>query len=87
MNQQKSLKFVNKEILIFRKFEMDTKDIKCPLQWWEKHESMFPTIGFLACQILILLLIHKLKLKGFCSLWQEYSLILRDAIWQLNNCN
>ncbi len=31
---------------------MDPKDIKCPLQWWEKHETMFPIIGFLACQIL-----------------------------------
>ncbi len=30
---------------------MDPKDIKCP-QWWGKHESMFLTIGFWACQIL-----------------------------------
>jgi hypothetical protein len=27
------------------------KDIKWPFQWWEKHETMFPTFGFLACQI------------------------------------
>jgi hypothetical protein len=26
--------------------------IKHPLQWWEKHEAMFPTIGFLVHQIL-----------------------------------
>jgi hypothetical protein len=26
---------------------LDVKDIKCPLQWWHKHEAMFPTIGFL----------------------------------------
>ncbi len=31
---------------------MDPKEIKCPLQWWQKHESTFPTIGFLAQQIL-----------------------------------
>ncbi len=31
---------------------MDPKDIKCPLQWWGKHEAMFPTIGFLARQSL-----------------------------------
>jgi hypothetical protein len=31
---------------------VDVKKIKCPLQWWEKHEIMFPIIGFLACQIL-----------------------------------
>ncbi len=48
-------KFVSKEVLIFMKFQMDAKDIKCPFQWWEKHESMFLTIGFLACQILIII--------------------------------
>jgi hypothetical protein len=31
---------------------MDVKDMKCPLHWWEKHESMFPTFGFFARQIL-----------------------------------
>jgi hypothetical protein len=31
---------------------MDVKNIKSHLQWWEKHESMFFTIGFLAQQIL-----------------------------------
>ncbi len=31
---------------------MDVKNINCPLQWWEKHESMFRTIGFCARQIL-----------------------------------
>jgi len=28
------------------------KDIKRPFQWWGKHEAMFPTIDFLASQIL-----------------------------------
>ncbi len=31
---------------------MDPKDIKCPLQWWGKHEAMFLIVGFLACQVL-----------------------------------
>jgi hypothetical protein len=31
---------------------MDPKDIKCPFQWWGKHEAMFPMFGFLAHQIL-----------------------------------
>ncbi len=31
---------------------MDVKNIKCPLQWWEKHESMFPIVGLCANQIL-----------------------------------
>jgi hypothetical protein len=30
---------------------VDVKDIKCPLEWWGKHESLFPTITFLAHQI------------------------------------
>ncbi len=31
---------------------MDVKDIKNPLQWWEKHEFKFCAVGFLAKQIL-----------------------------------
>jgi hypothetical protein len=37
---------VNRELLIFRHYQVDFKDIKCPVQWWEKHESMFLTIVF-----------------------------------------
>jgi hypothetical protein len=44
-------KLVNKELLIFTRYQVDVKDIKCPLQWWEKHENMFPTVGFCARQI------------------------------------
>ncbi len=43
---------VIKELLIFRHYWMDPKDIKCPFQWWGKHRAMFPTFGFLAHQIL-----------------------------------
>jgi hypothetical protein len=43
---------VNRELLIFKKYQLDVEDIKCPLQWWQKHETMFLTIGFLARQIL-----------------------------------
>jgi len=25
----------------------DAKDIKCPLEWWKKHETMFPIVSFL----------------------------------------
>jgi hypothetical protein len=39
---------VNKELLMFKKFQVDAKDIKCPLDWWVKHESLFPTMAFLA---------------------------------------
>jgi len=42
---------VNLELLIFKRFQMDAKNIICPFEWLEKHESMFPTVGFLAYQI------------------------------------
>jgi hypothetical protein len=40
------------ELLVFKKYQLDVKNIRCPLQWWQKHEAMSPTIGFLARQIL-----------------------------------
>jgi hypothetical protein len=45
-------KFVNQELLIFQKYQVDVKNIKCLLDWWKKHESMLPTIDFLAKQML-----------------------------------
>jgi hypothetical protein len=45
-------KLVNRKLLIFRCYQVDVKNIKCPLQWWEKHESMFPIVDFCARQIL-----------------------------------
>ncbi len=38
---------VKRELLIFRRYQLDVKDIKCPLQWWQKHEAMFLIVGFL----------------------------------------
>jgi hypothetical protein len=31
---------------------VDAKNIKCPLEWWEKQKYVFSTIGFLVKQIL-----------------------------------
>jgi hypothetical protein len=42
---------VNKELLLFKRFQVDVKDIKCLLKWWAKHEPLFPTMACLACQI------------------------------------
>jgi uncharacterized protein YjaG (DUF416 family) len=44
-------KLVKKDLLIFRWYRLDVKDIKCPFQWLEKHEAMFPIISFLTHQI------------------------------------
>jgi len=46
------VELVNKELFIFKRFQVDPKEIKCHVQWWQKHESMFPIVGFLAQQIL-----------------------------------
>jgi hypothetical protein len=43
---------ITRELLDFKRFHVDMKDIKNLVQWWEKHESKFPTISFLAKQIL-----------------------------------
>jgi hypothetical protein len=43
---------VNKKLLIFRHYQMDVKNIKCPLQWREKHKSMFSIVGFCVGKIL-----------------------------------
>jgi hypothetical protein len=42
-------KLVTKELLIFKCYQVDLKEIKCSLQWWEKQEAI---IGFLTYQIL-----------------------------------
>jgi hypothetical protein len=44
-------KLNNRELFIFMHYQMDVKDIKCPLQWWDKHESVF-LVGFCVKQIL-----------------------------------
>jgi hypothetical protein len=33
-------KLVDKKLLIFKCYQVDVKDIKCPLQWWEKHKHV-----------------------------------------------
>ncbi len=38
--------FVKKELLVFWHYRVDVKEIKCPFQWWEKHETMFPIVEF-----------------------------------------
>jgi hypothetical protein len=43
---------VNKELLIFKRFQVDVKDIKCPLERQAKYKSSFSTVEFFAHQIL-----------------------------------
>ncbi len=46
------MELVNRELLIFKHYYMDVKNIKFSLQWWEKHENMFVIVGFCAKQII-----------------------------------
>jgi hypothetical protein len=46
------MKLVNRELLIFKHYEVDVKNIKCPLQWWENYENMFSIVEFRVRQIL-----------------------------------
>ncbi len=32
-----TMELVNRKLLIFKHYQVDVKNIKCPLQWWEKH--------------------------------------------------
>jgi len=38
----------NQELLLFQQFQVDVKETNCPLQWWNKHETMLPIVGLLA---------------------------------------
>jgi hypothetical protein len=43
---------VKRELLIFNHYQMNVKETTCPFKWWEKHEIMFPIVGFHVQQIL-----------------------------------
>jgi hypothetical protein len=46
---------------------MDVKDIKCPLEWWAKHGSLFPTITYITCQFFCIVG-YQIKIKNLLSL-------------------
>ncbi len=39
-------KLVNREMLIFMCYKVDSKEIKCHFQLWAKHETIFPIFDF-----------------------------------------
>jgi hypothetical protein len=43
-----AMELITREMLIFRCYQVDSKEFKCPLRWWEKHEAMFPIVDFFA---------------------------------------
>ncbi len=47
-------KLVTKELLNFRRFHVNVKDIKSLLLWWEKHHFRFLVVGLLVRKYLAL---------------------------------
>jgi hypothetical protein len=62
---------MNRKLLIFKCYQVDVKDIKCPLQWWEKHESMFLIIGFRVKQILGIVE-SQIEIEKIFTSWNHY---------------
>ena len=46
------LEVVKRELSFFRQLNISIDECSDPLQWWKKNESKFPTVGFLARQML-----------------------------------
>jgi hypothetical protein len=76
-------KLVNRELIIFKHYKVDVKNIKCPLHWWEKHGSMFLIIGFCARQILRIIG-FQIEIKRIFSLVRAF-INLRRCHLQLEN--
>ncbi len=58
---------VNRNLLKSLKYQMNLKELKWLLQWWQKHESMFPTTNFLGYNIKHYDVTHKNWKKSFFS--------------------
>jgi hypothetical protein len=70
---------VSRELLDFRRFQVDVKYIKNPPQWWEKHESKFNIVGFLAKQMVGIIgseieIEHIFSLVGILTCIRKYQL-------------
>jgi hypothetical protein len=51
-SNEPTIELIDIKLLIFKHYQVDVKKIKCPLQWKEKHENMFPIVGFYVKQVL-----------------------------------
>jgi len=56
---------MGKRLHIFKRYQVNIKDIKCHFQWWEKQKSMFLNDGFLSHQILSVVGFHIGTKKDF----------------------
>jgi hypothetical protein len=82
-NAETTKEIVTRELLDFKRFHVDVKDIKNILQTWEKHESRFDIVGFLAKKILSIVG-FQIEIKHIFSLI-EILTILKRCWLQLRN--
>jgi hypothetical protein len=50
-------------LLIFKKYQVDVKDIICPFQWWKKHEFVFLVVSFFAHQVLSIIVGSQIEIE------------------------
>jgi hypothetical protein len=43
-----AIEIITREMLIFRCYQVDSKEFKCHVQWWAKLEAMFPIVDCFA---------------------------------------
>ncbi len=75
-----TMKLINKELLIFKRYQVNVENIKSPPQWWEKWKNMFPTIGFCARQILEIVG-FQIEMERIFSLAGILTNLLRDVAY------
>jgi hypothetical protein len=76
---------MNKKLVMIKRFQVNVKDIKCPLEWWAKHKSLFPIVAFLARHILGII-VFQIKIEKKKSLVGIFT-NLRRCHLQSNNLN
>jgi len=60
-------KLNNMKLLIFKQYQVDVKDMKCPFRQWEKYELMFSIVDFLVHQMLGIV-VSQIKMERIFSL-------------------
>jgi hypothetical protein len=81
---------VNWELLLFHRYQVDAKHIKCPLEWWKKHETMFSIIDFLVKHILEIVnfqieTMNLFPLTKILSNLRKMSLTVKES-WKFKFC-
>ncbi len=74
---------VNRELLIFKHYQVDVKNIKCPLQWWEKYNNMFSIVGFCVGKILGIIG-SQIETKSLFSLTKNFTILRRCCLQSKN---